>query len=231
MRSGAAFVLAVLLAIVLAYGSFGSGSSHDGDSDHSNSASPSDDHDDKGSQDDSEKDTGSDKGSDKYSDKDKDRDRDSGKDSSYADAMKQRLQDEGLHVQQSSEDSAQDCAAHSYGEVRSWFQAHPCTGLDRAWYEVSDDHDNKAMLSVAWVQMPDADSAGELQTVVNRPGTGNVTELSKDDGPYQGVAYRGRYYRSSRDGDTFCSVQAEPLASSEGSREVARRAAGAAEAA
>jgi hypothetical protein len=231
MKSGAAFLLAVLLAIVLAYGSFGSGSSSDGDSDHSDSASSSKDHDsgqDKPDKDDSGKD--SDKKKSDKEDRDKD-DKDSGGDSSYAEAMKQRLENDGLHVQRSAADSAEDCAAHSYGEVRTWFQNHPCTRVDRAWYEVRDDQDNKAVLSVAWVEMPDADSAGELQTLVDRPGTGNATELSKDEGPYQGTSYSGWYYRSSRDGDTFSSVQAEPVAHSDGSREVARRAAGVADAA
>jgi hypothetical protein len=225
MRSGTAFLLAVGLAILLAYGSLGSGWSSDGDADHSDSASSSKDHDsdkDKSDKDESDKD---DRDKD---DRDKDKsDKDSNGDSNYANAMKQRLEDDGLHVQQTSSDSAEDCAAHSYGEVRNWFQAHPCTRVDRAWYEVSDDHDNKAVLSVAWVEMPDADSAAELQTLVDRPGTGNATELSKDDGPYQGTSYSGWYYRSSRDGDTFSSVQAEPLANSDGSREVARRASGA----
>ena len=82
-------------------------------------------------------------------------------------------------------------------------------------------------MSVAWVEMPDAEGAGDLQRLVDRPGTGNITELSKQDGPYQNVSYSGWNYRSGRDGDTFHSVQAEPLADTEGSREVARRAAGA----
>ncbi len=141
--------------------------------------------------------------------------------------MKQRLENEGLHIEQSSATSDDHCAAHSFGEVSTYFQEHPCNGLDRAWYEVSDG-DNTAIVSVAWVEMPDADSAAELQTLVDRPGTGNVTELSKEDGPYQSVRYSGWYYRSGRDGDTFSSIQAEPLTDSDGSREVARRASGAA---
>ena len=141
--------------------------------------------------------------------------------------MKQHLQDQGLSVAQMSTASDDDCAAHSYGEVRNHFSDHPCESLERAWYEICDDEDNSAVLSVAWVEMPDSAAAGDLQGVVDRPGTGNVTELSKEDGPYQDVRYSGWYYKSGRDGDTFHSVQAEPLADNEGSRDLARRASGA----
>lgn len=225
MRTGTLVVLAILLAILLAYGSIGSGSSGDGDSHRADSSSSSKDHrsdkDDKDDKDRSTKDR---------STKDESKD-DRSHEDNYADDMKQRLENDGLHVQQTSKDSASDCAAHSYGEVRTWFQHHPCTRIDRAWYEVCDEHDNKAVLSVAWVEMPDEDSAAELKTVVDTPGTGNATELSKDDGPYRDTSYSGYYYRSSRDGDTVRSVQAEPLTNSDGSREVARRAAGVAESA
>ena len=84
-----------------------------------------------------------------------------------------------------------------------------------------------AIMSVAWVEMPDAEDTADLQQLVDRPGTGNVTELSTKDGPHQDVGYRGWYYRSGRDDTTFHSVQAEPLADDEGSRDLARRAAGA----
>jgi hypothetical protein len=72
--------------------------------------------------------------------------------------------------------------------------------------------------------MPDAEDAGDLQRLVDRPGTGNVTELSRDEGPHQDVDYSGRYYDSGRDGDTFSSVQAEPVGESDGAADVARRA-------
>jgi len=110
--------------------------------------------------------------------------------------------------------------------VRDYFSGHPCQGVKRAWYEVSDDEDNAAVLSVAWVEMPDAEAANDLKRLVDRPGTGNVTELSREDGPHGNVRYSGWYYRSDRDGDVFTSVQAEPLQSTDGSRDVARRASG-----
>jgi len=220
MKGGAVVLLAILLGVFLAVGQCGSGSADEKDDDSHSSSSASDDD---GDSDDEKSDD------DKKSDDDDNSNKDSGDDdsgSSLAEAMKQQLEGDGLQVRQMSTAENDDCAANSYGEVRNYFSNHPCQGVQRAWYEVSDDEDNAAVLSVAWVEMPDAEAANDLQRLVDRPGTGNVTELSKEDGPYQDVRYSGWYYRSDVDGATFRSVQAEPLAGNDGSREVARKASG-----
>ena len=233
MKSGAVILLAILLGVFLAAGQCGSGSADEKDDDGRSSSSASDDGDDEqasddGSDDDKKADDGDD--GDKKADDGDDGDKDSGDDdgggSSQAEAMKQQLESDGLQVRQMSTAENDDCAANSYGEVRNYFSDHPCQGVERAWYEVSDDEGNSAVLSVAWVEMPDAEAANDLQRLVDRPGTGNVTELSKEDGPYQYVRYSGWYYRSDVDGATLRSVQADPLADNDGSREVARRASG-----
>jgi hypothetical protein len=219
MKGGAVFLLAILLGVFLAVGQCGSGSADEKDDDSHSSSSASDDHDDEQASDDHSEDD----------EKDNDGDKESGDDdagSSQAEAMKRQLESDGLQVRQTSTAENDDCAVNSYGEVRNYFSDHPCRGVERAWYEVSDDEDNAAVLSVAWVEMPDAEAANDLQRLVDRPGTGNVTELSKEDGPYQDVRYSGWYYRSDVDGATFRSVQAEPLAGNDGSREVARKASG-----
>ena len=224
MKSGAVILLAILLGVFLAVGQCGSGSADEKDDDSHSSSSASDDHDDEQASDDD-----GDSDDDKKSDDNDNDNKDSGDDdsgSSLAEAMKQQLESDGLQVRQMSTAENDDCAANSYGEVRNYFSNHPCQGVQRAWYEVSDDEDNAAVLSVAWVEMPDAEAANDLQRLVDRPGTGNVTELSKEDGPYQDVRYSGWYYRSDVDGATFRSVQAEPLAGNDGSREVARKASG-----
>jgi hypothetical protein len=226
MKSGAVILLAILLGVFLAVGQCGSGSADEKDDDSHSSSSASDDHDDEQASDDGDDDSGDDKKDDK---KDDDGDKESGDDdagSSHAEAMKQQLESDGLRVRQMSTAENDDCAANSFGEVRNYFSDHPCQGVERAWYEVSDDEDNSAVLSVAWVEMPDTEAAQDLKRLVDRPGTGNLTELSKEDGPYQDVRYSGWYYRSDVDGATFRSVQAEPLADNDGSREVARKASG-----
>jgi hypothetical protein len=232
MKGGAVVLLAILLGVFLAVGQCGSGSADEKDDDSHSSSSASDDHDEEQASDDDDGDSDDDKKSDdddKKRDDDNNNNKNSGDDdsgSSLAEAMKQQLESDGLQVRQMSTAENDDCAANSYGEVRDYFSGHPCQGVQRAWYEVSDDEDNAAVLSVAWVEMPDAEAANDLKRLVDRPGTGNVTELSKADGPYQDVRYSGWYYRSDVDGATFRSVQAEPLAGNDGSREVARKASG-----
>jgi hypothetical protein len=224
MKGGAVVLLAILLGVFLAVGQCGSGSADEKDDDSHSSSSASDDHDEEQASDDDDGDSDDDKKSDDDNNNKNSGDDDSG--SSLAEAMKQQLESDGLQVRQMSTAENDDCAANSYGEVRDYFSGHPCQGVQRAWYEVSDDEDNAAVLSVAWVEMPDAEAANDLKRLVDRPGTGNVTELSKADGPYQDVRYSGWYYRSDVDGATFRSVQAEPLAGNDGSREVARKASG-----
>lgn len=233
MKGGAVVLLAILLGVFLAVGQCGSGSADEKDDDSHSSSSASDDHDEEQASDDDDGDSDDDKKSDDDDDKKRDDDNNNNKNSgdddsgsSLAEAMKQQLESDGLQVRQMSTAENDDCAANSYGEVRDYFSGHPCQGVKRAWYEVSDDEDNAAVLSVAWVEMPDAEAANDLKRLVDRPGTGNVTELSKADGPYQDVRYSGWYYRSDVDGATFRSVQAEPLAGNDGSREVARKASG-----
>jgi hypothetical protein len=233
MKGGAVVLLAILLGVFLAVGQCGSGSADEKDDDSHSSSSASDDHDEEQASDDDDGDSDDDKKSDDDDDKKRDDDNNNNKNSgdddsgsSLAEAMKQQLESDGLQVRQMSTAENDDCAANSYGEVRDYFSGHPCQGVQRAWYEVRDDEDNAAVLSVAWVEMPDAEAANDLKRLVDRPGTGNVTELSKADGPYQDVRYSGWYYRSDVDGATFRSVQAEPLAGNDGSREVARKASG-----
>ena len=224
---GGAILLAILLGILLAVGQCGSGSADENGDHGDSSSSSSDDHDDSTA---SDHDSSDDDSDDKDKDSDKDSDKNSDDDSAgtdHAEAMKQHLESQDIQVENVARSTDDDCAAHSYGEVRNHFTDHPCRGLERAWYELGDDQGNSAVMSVAWVEMPDAEDSADLQGLVDRPGTGNITELSKEDGPYQDVAYSGWYYRSGRDGSTFHSVQAEPLADNQGSRELARRASGA----
>jgi hypothetical protein len=218
---GGAILLAILLGIFLAVGQCGSGSADENDHGDSTSSS-SDDHEDSAASDQDGSDGGSD---DTGSDEDTDNHDSGGSDPT--EAMTQHLESQDIHVENVSRSTDDDCAAHSYGEVSDYFTEHPCQHLERAWYELGDDEGNAAVMSVAWVEMPDSEDAADLQRLVDRPGTGNVTELSRQDGPYQDVSYSGWYYRSGRDGSTFHSVQAEPLADEQGSRELARRAAGA----
>ena len=121
-----------------------------------------------------------------------------------------RLEQRGFHVEPRFDEGA-DCVARSYGAVREYFRDEPCTGLSRALFEVRDRQNNVVLFAVAWVEMPDSASARQFHDLVDRHGTGNVTELSRDQGRYRNVRFSGEYYTSRRDGTTVVNVQAQPV--------------------
>jgi hypothetical protein len=111
---------------------------------------------------------------------------------------------------------------HSYGQVQDFFRVHPCTALFRALLEVSDNSGNIALVAIAWVDMPDPEQARQLQQLMDRPTTGNVTEFSREKG---GQRFSGDYYRSACDGSTVVNVQAEPVGSARTALALAKLAA------
>ncbi len=115
-----------------------------------------------------------------------------------------RLERRGLKVRERSRSIDGDCAAHSYGQVRTWFRDHPCDALFRTLFEITDGHGGDALVAVAWVDMPTDAQSAELKTLVDRNGTGNVSELSRT------VTWTGRHYASTNDGATVVDAQAEP---------------------
>jgi hypothetical protein len=127
-----------------------------------------------------------------------------------ADAARARLLRHALRVEHHF-DSTDDCVAHSYGKVREFFREQPCVALHRAWFEVRDGRRGMVLVAVSWVEMPDTRGAREFHELVDRHGCGNVTELSREQGPYRRVRFTGRYYVSRRDGTTVVNAQAEPI--------------------
>lgn len=132
-----------------------------------------------------------------------------------------RLERRGLQVEQRLDASGSDCAAHSYGAVRDWFRDHPCEALFRAVYEVRDSRRTVVLVAVAWVDMPDEASARELRTLVDGDGTGNVTELSREQGRHRDVRFTGEHYESARDGVTVVNAQAQPVGRAAAAAELA----------
>lgn len=122
-----------------------------------------------------------------------------------------RLERRGLRAERRGESFNTDCAAHSYGQVQQFFLEHPCDALFRALYEVRGPGGARVLLAMAWVDMPDAAQAAALKSLVDRPGTGNITELSKEQRRYRGVRFTGQHYASLQDDTTVINVQAEPL--------------------
>lgn len=118
--------------------------------------------------------------------------------------MVQRLQSRGLRVAERGVDADDDCAANSYGQVRDFFRRNPCTALYRGLFEVRSGRAT-VLVAVAWVDMPDAASARQYQQLVDRHGTGNITELTRR------VRWTAEHYASTRDDVTVVNAQAEPV--------------------
>jgi len=47
--------------------------------------------------------------------------------------------------------------------------------------------------------------------LVDRHGTGNVTELSRERGRYRNVRFTGEFYASRRENTTVVNAQAQPV--------------------
>jgi hypothetical protein len=95
--------------------------------------------------------------------------------------------------------------------VREFFREQPCVALHRAWFEVRDGRRGLVLVAVSWVEMPDTRSARAFHELVDTHGTGNVTELSREEGRHRRVRFTGEYYISRRDGTTVVNAQAEPV--------------------
>jgi hypothetical protein len=116
-------------------------------------------------------------------------------------------------------DADDDCAANSYGRVQDFVQQSPCTAVYRGLFEVRSARAT-ALVAVAWVDMPDETSARQYQQLVDRHGTGNITELSTQ------VPWTGEHYVSTRDGVTVVNAQAEPVGGTAAAVSLAQLAAG-----
>jgi hypothetical protein len=139
------------------------------------------------------------------------------------DQVLSRLARQGLRVEQRFSSDDGDCDVHSYGLVREFFREHPCSALFRALFEVRDERRNVVLVAVAWVDMPDVRQAREFKELVDRDGTGNITELSRETGPYQDVRFTGEHYASTRDEATVINAQAQPVRPSRTATDLAER--------
>ena len=135
-----------------------------------------------------------------------------GRDQTGQDVLR-RLERRGLRVDQRGESFSTDCAAHSYGQVQQFFRNNSCDALFRALYEVRGASGARVLVAAAWVDMPDAAGAAALKSLVDRPVTANITELSKEQSRYRRVRFTGQQYASVQDGSTVVNAQIEPLGS------------------
>lgn len=129
-----------------------------------------------------------------------------------SEAVKVKLTSRGIRSNEPLTEDADNCVEHSCGQVREFFRSNPCVGLHRALFELRDRNGDVVLLAVSWVDMPDESSARSLHQLLDRDGTGNVTELSRDRGRYRSVRFTADFYASHRDGTVVVNAQAQPVA-------------------
>jgi hypothetical protein len=87
-------------------------------------------------------------------------------------------------VQRAADDQA-DCAAHSYGQIRSFFARTPCLSVHRV---LSTTERNRRTVVVAsyGVRFASAAGAAQYNTLVARDGTGNISDLLREGRTFAG---------------------------------------------
>jgi len=104
-----------------------------------------------------------------------------------------------------------NCASHSYGKVQDFFRSNPCKWLARAYIVLREHNQGLALVAISWVDMPTLSLAMEYKHMVDAPGTGNITELSRESGPYRNVIFNGNDYLSGIIGTAVWNVQVQPI--------------------
>ena len=118
----------------------------------------------------------------------------------------------GLRMASHIADDGNTCATHSYGEVHEYFQKNPCVALHREMYVLDDPHSqDKVVVAYASVEMEDTDQAQCLQELLDKDGSGNITELSRERGAYRSVPYDDAAFASDRDGTVVVNAQAKAV--------------------
>jgi hypothetical protein len=104
-----------------------------------------------------------------------------------------------------------NCVQHSYGHVHKFFQSHPCKSLARAYIQIGEPDQGLMLVAVSWVAMPDSSSAKAYKNLVDMPGAGNVTELSREVKPYKNIKFDGSAHESGLHGTDVWNVQVKPV--------------------
>jgi hypothetical protein len=104
----------------------------------------------------------------------------------------------------------QECTASSTGQVRECLQSTPCRSMQRSLLTISDTRGNTIVVSIAWVRMPSAGSAGRLARVVDNHRAGGVTPISSATLGLRGARFTGKHYASRVSGDLVVTAEATP---------------------
>lgn len=105
----------------------------------------------------------------------------------------------------------QACDEHAYGDTEDFFRDTPCDRLTRSVFTTRIEG-RTIYTSVAVVEMPDEAKATELQELTDTDGSGNVSDLVREDEvEVEGLKQlsKGGGYASARQGDKVTIVEAD----------------------
>ncbi|MCX2731560.1 hypothetical protein OOZ19_15050 [Saccharopolyspora sp. NFXS83] len=89
---------------------------------------------------------------------------------------------DGVSFERTAAELGGDCAEASFGDVRAWFQRHPCEALSRQVFD-SEAASRTATVSLAVVDLGDATPARNLRELLNTPGSGGISDPAAEPGP------------------------------------------------
>ena len=104
------------------------------------------------------------------------------------------------------------CEGHAYGQAASFLRERGCLHLDRSlWSANAEGRD--VVVAVATVQMPDTNTAGAFRSLVDSNGTGNVSDLLREQRGYPGAPplLTGQGYASAQLGDRVVVAEADGI--------------------
>ena len=100
------------------------------------------------------------------------------------------------------------CVGHSYGDTADFFATTNCTGVSRALYSAQLDG-GPIVVSVSRVHMANPATARTLQSITDRNGSGNISDLLREGVRYTGSPDKlsGAEYASALNGSTVTIVE------------------------
>jgi hypothetical protein len=104
------------------------------------------------------------------------------------------------------------CEGHAYGQAAAFLRERGCLHLDRSlWSGTAEGRD--VVVAVATVQMPDTTTAGAFRSLVDSNGTGNISDLLREQRGYPGAPEQltGQGYASAQLGDRVAVAEADGI--------------------
>jgi hypothetical protein len=130
-----------------------------------------------------------------------------------------RLRLRGGHPIKLDARADKNCADYSNGDLRVFFNNNHCTSLYRTLVEYKEGNYVIRFL-IATIEMPDYNTAIDLNALLSREGGGNITPLS-NSGKYRNVPFVSGTSTTILQGTAVVNIQAEAVGRTPGAKVLA----------